>query len=93
MTRNFEKAIIECAEALSKINAYDLLIYIQKEVWLNGEGIDYKRVFEIAQTCLNYIMENECIGNEEILNKFYELDLDDNEIEYLDFDWLFEKEE
>ena len=93
ISRDFEKAIIECAEALSKINTYDLLIYIQKEVWLSGDGIEYKRAIDIAQTCLNYIIDNECIGNEEILDKLYELDLSDKEIEDLNFGWVFEEEE
>ena len=93
IARDFEKAIIECAEALAKINTYDLLIYIQQEVWLGGSGIDYKRAIDIVQTCLNYIMDSECIGNDEVLNKFYELDLNDEEIENLNFGWVFEEEE
>ena len=90
--RDFEKAIIECARELSKIDSYDLLIYIQKEIWLGSDGIDYKRAIDIAQTCLNYIIDNECIGNEEILDKLYELDLRDKEIEDLNFGWVFEEE-
>ena len=92
ISRDFEKAIIECARELSKIDSYDLLIYIQKEIWLGSDGIDYKRAIDIAQTCLNYIIDNECIGNEEILDKLYELDLSDKEIEDLDFGWIFEEE-
>ena len=92
ISRDFEKAIIECARELSKIDSYDLLIYIQKEIWLGSDGIDYKRAIDIAQTCLNYIIDNECIGNEEILDKLYELDLSDKEIEDLDFGWVFEEE-
>lgn len=93
ISRDFEKAIIECARELSKIDSYDLLIYIQKEIWLSSDGIDYKRAIDIAQTCLNYIIDNECIGNEEILNKLYELDLNDKEIEDFNFGWVFEEEE
>ena len=93
ITREFEKAIIECVRELSKIDSYDLLIYIQKEIWLGSDGINYKRAIDIAQTCLNYIIDNECIGNEEILDKLYELDLSDKEIEDLNFGWVFEEEE
>lgn len=92
ISRDFEKAIVECARELSKIDSYDLLIYIQKEIWLGSDGINYKRAIDIAQTCLNYIIDNECIGNEEILDKLYELDLSDKEIENLDFGWVFEEE-
>ena len=92
ISRDFEKAIVECARELSKIDSYDLLIYIQKEIWLGSDGINYKRAIDIAQTCLNYIIDNECIGNEEILDKLYELDLSDKEIEDLDFGWVFEEE-
>ena len=39
MTRDFEKEIINCAKELANINTYDLLIYIQREVWLGGGEI------------------------------------------------------
>ena len=54
--RDFEKAIIECAEALSKINTYDLLIYIQKELWLGGDGIDYQRAIKIMKGCIAWVL-------------------------------------
>lgn len=54
ITRDFEKAILECARELAQINAYDLLAYIQKEVWLGGDGISYKRAIELLKGCLDY---------------------------------------
>ena len=57
-TRDFEKAIFECAFELSEIPPYDFLMYIQKEVWLGGNGIDYQRAVELLRGCLDYCGNN-----------------------------------
>ena len=50
ITRDFELAILECAREIAKVEAYDLLVYIQKEVWLSNDGgIDYQRAIELLK--------------------------------------------
>ena len=94
ISRNFELAIIECAREIAQVNIYDLLMYIQQEVWLGGDGISYKRALEIIGSCLMFAAENDCCNNEERLNWFQcNFDLTDEEIEELGFGWVFEKEE
>lgn len=56
VARDFELAILECARELAEVNAYDLLIYVQKEVWLSGEGIDYQRAIQLLKGCLDYVV-------------------------------------
>lgn len=82
--REFEKALIECAVELADINAYDLLIYIQKEVWLSGDGIDYQRAMEMLKDLVSLISDESCYYGE-ALSKLYDAGFDDTEIEELGF--------
>ena len=96
--RDFEKALLECAKELADINAYDLMRYIQKEVWLGGEvgEPDYQRSMDIIRNCMCYIHDaygaygSDC---EETLRKFREMDLSDDEIVYFGWEYLFDVEE
>lgn len=98
-TREFEKAIIDCAVALSKINTYDFLTYIQREVWLGGGEVgepDYQRTIEIIRNCLCYTAD--CYGAysmecAETLDKFRNMGLKDEEIEYFGWEYLFDVED
>ena len=86
--RDFEKAIVECAAEIAKVPTMDLLQYIQKEVWLSGEGIDYQRVVELLKSCVDWFSDDErAVENLNLLG------FSDYEIEELGFGWLFEEEE
>ena len=92
MTRDFEKAIWECAKELSKINSCDLLMYIQREVWLGGNGISYQRSIDMLKECISYYtygMEYDGI----LADMTEELGFDENEIVELGFEYLFDDEE
>jgi hypothetical protein len=99
MTRNFEIAILECMKELAEISAYDLMIYIQRELYLGGGEVgepDYQRAMEIIRNCLCYMAD--CYGSysldkEETLNKFLQIDLSDEEIIYFGWEELLEEEE
>ena len=99
ITRDFEKALLECAREVAQIEPYDLLMYIQMEVWLgNGEvgQPDYQRALQIIRNCLCYAAD--CYGvyntsDEERLEKFKEMDLTDEEIAYFGWEHLLDVEE
>lgn len=92
--REFEKAFIECAAEIVKVNAYDLLVYIQKEVfWSDEGGLDYQRAIELLQTCMNWFVDYDCGDNAEMRQHFEDLDFTEDELEALEFGWLFEEEE
>ena len=94
MARDFEKAIIECATKIAKVDTYDLLIYIQKEVfWSNEGGLDYGRALELLHTCMNWFIDYDCCETKEMLGRFYDLDFTDTELETLGLSWLFEEED
>ena len=91
--REFEKAIIECAAELAIVNTYNLLIYIQKEVfWSHEGGLDYQRAVELLKNCLNWFADD-CCGCAETLERFELLDLNDNEIELLGYGYMFDVRE
>lgn len=97
--RDFEKALLECAKELADINAYDLLTYIQREVWLGGGEFgepDYQRALEIIRNCLCYTHDTHGAYSSdcgETLQKFREMDLTDDEIAYFGWEYLFDIEE
>ena len=98
MTRDFEKAIYECAKDLCEVDTYDILIYIQKEIWLGGEvgEPDYQRAMQIIRDCLCYTADRYgaySMNCEETLYKFREMGLTDDEIEYFGWEYLFDVEE
>ena len=94
MTRNFELAILECAREIAKVNIYNLLVYIQKEVWLSNDGgIDYDRAVLLLKRCMNQIEGDEMGDNEEIYNVFDDLGFTDDELEELGFKYLIEEED
>jgi hypothetical protein len=98
-TRDFEKAMLECARELAEITEYDFLTYIQREVWLGGGAVgepDYQRVMEIIRNCLCYA-DNEggyyTSSPSITLRKFREMDLTDDEIAYFGWEYLFDTED
>lgn len=58
ITRDFEKAVFECARELAQIDTYDFLAYIQKEIWF-GNGISYKGAIELIKRCIGWIIDTE----------------------------------
>ena len=56
-TRQFEKAILECAFELSDIAAGDFLLYIQREIYLGGDGIAYHGAVHLLKKCVEWIDE------------------------------------
>ena len=58
MTKDFELAIFNCARELAEVNSYDLIIYMQKEMyWSNEGGLDYKRAVELLEKCIDWMSE------------------------------------
>ena len=92
VTRDFEKAILECAKELAQIDPYDFLIYVQREVYLGGDGISYQRAIELLRECLNYCGNNtyEIMYTLEMAK---EMGFDENEIEELGYGYMLNEEE
>ena len=91
VTRDFEKAIMECAKELAQISAYDLLVYIQREVWLGGNGIDYQRAVELCKNAIDFTIADTC-ETEYALSDIREMGFSDDEIDELGFGWILDAE-
>ena len=89
--REFEKAIVKCAAEIAKVPAMDMLQYVQKEVWLSGEGMDYQRAIELLKDCVEWFTDDTL--PERIIENLNLLGFQDYEIEELGYGWLFEEEE
>ena len=94
MTREFEKAIYECAAELAQIDTCDLIMYIQREIWFYGEfgEPDYQRALQIIRNCMWSAAGYYNYTNEEKLYKFREMELTDEEIEYFGWAEVLEEE-
>ena len=92
IARDFEKVLVECEAELAEINPYNLLIYIQREVWLGGNGIDYQRAMKMLKDLVSLISDESCYYGE-ALSKLYDAGFDDTEIEELGFADLLDVDE
>ena len=94
ITRDFEIAILECAREIAEVEAYDLLVYIQKEVWLSNDGgMDYKRAIQLLKECMSQIEADENYDNTETYDVFLSLGFTDDELEAFGFGYLLEEED
>lgn len=89
IARDFELAILECARELAEVDAYDLLIYVQKEVRLSGEGIDYQRAIELAKGSLSWLV-GDTTELEFALQEAEEMGFTYDEIEKLGFGYMLD---
>jgi hypothetical protein len=91
--REFERAFIECAREIAKVDAYSMLVYIQKEVWLSHEGgIDYERSVQLLKSCMSWIEEDHAsLG--EMLDTLEYIGFDDDDIEALGFAYVLDVRE
>lgn len=89
VTRDFEKAILECAKELAQIDVHDLLVYIQKEVWLGDDGISYERAIRLVKHCIDWFT---C--DEELKDAYSDLvsgvGFDSEELEELGYGYLLD---
>lgn len=92
--REFEIALIECAREIAKVEAYGMLVYIQKEVWLSNEGgINYGRAVQLLKGCMANIEQwNDC-RNELTLREFEDIGFDDEEIIEFGFAYVLDVRE
>ena len=92
--REFEKACIECAVKIASVDTYNLLIYIQKEMfWSHDGGLNYARAIELLHSCINWFIDYDCCETKEMHKHLNDLDFEDEELEILGLGWLFDTEE
>lgn len=57
----FNELVVKCANELSKINTIDLLVYIQKEVYLSNDSVmSYQKMIQKLKDCIEWIIGDAC---------------------------------
>lgn len=94
IAKDFELEIFNCARELAEVNSYDLIIYMQKEMyWSNEGGLDCKRAIHLLEECMGWINiygTGEGYSFKEALD---DLGFDEDEIEELGFEYALSREE
>ena len=90
VTREFEKAIFECARELAQIDAYNFLFYIQKEVWLGDSGIDYQRAIKLLNRCMASVEQYCGCDLQDTYETFYDIGFNDEELKELGYGYLLD---
>lgn len=93
ISRDFEKGIIECGEALAKVNTYDLISYMQREMWFSGDVISYQRAIELLKKCLYDIEQREGCEDKLFYQSLDDIGFYDSEIKELGFGYLLKNDE
>lgn len=89
ITKDFEMALINCAKEIAQIDTYDLIIYMQKEMfWSNEGGIDYNRLKDIVESVMDWIICNSSDSSEDYNTFSTCCDIDDEELKELGFKYL-----
>lgn len=94
MTRDFEKAIVECAVDLAQFDERDTLMYVQRELWFfNGivGELSYSQAIKTIQNHIEYMIMQ--TGMSATYDELIESGLTDEEIAELGFEHLLPCEE
>ena len=83
VSREFEKGVVECAKEITKVDIYDLLIYLQNEIYFGGEDMSCHRAKEMLKVSLGYCTTSD-IQN---------MGFTDNELEELGYAELIDEQE
>ena len=92
ISRDFEKAILECATEFAHCDIRDLIMYMQREIWFYGNNYgepSYANAIRQLQSCMSFIVDT---SNEFAYDDLIGIGFDDNEIEFLGFEDLIEEE-
>jgi hypothetical protein len=93
ISRGFEIAIVECAKRLATVDAYDLMIYAQREVFWSNQGIDYQRAIELLQGCMLVILDD-AYEHEYVRSAFIdEVGFENDELDELGYGFLLDFDE
>lgn len=89
-TRQFEKAIFECAFELAEIKTYDLLIYIQKAVFLSNDGLGFQRAIKLLKSCIDYTIDG--VDPSYLTDCLSEMGFEHNDLRELGYGYLLDEE-
>lgn len=94
-TRSLDMTFLNCAKELAEIPTYDLLIYIQKEMYWSLEGgLDYQKAIKLLMNLIDCIIEHN--GEDEVTmtyNAFKNVGFSNDELVQLGYGYLILEDE
>ena len=90
--RDIEKGVCECARELAEFEANDILMYVQREIWIPAEieDLSYQRAISLLQSTINYaLVDNETDSVKDELNN---IGFEDDELCALGYEDVFFEE-
>lgn len=85
-----DRTVLKCAHELADINTTDLLVYIQKELYLSNDGgMSYQTMARKLSDCIEWIIgDADC--SDAVKDLKYGVGFSENELRSLGYDYLFD---
>ena len=85
-----DRTVLKCAYELADINTTDLLIYVQKELYLSNDGgMSYQTMARKLSDCIEWIIgDADC--SDAVKDLKYGVGFSENELRSLGYDYLFD---
>lgn len=85
-----DRTVLKCAHDLADINTTDLLVYVQKELYLSNDGgMSYQTMARRLSDCIEWIIgDADC--SDAVKDLKYGVGFSENELRSLGYDYLFD---
>lgn len=85
-----DRTVLKCAHDLADINTTDLLVYVQKELYLSNDGgMSYQTMARKLSDCIEWIIgDADC--SDAVKDLKYGVGFSENELRSLGYDYLFD---
>lgn len=85
-----DRTVLKCAHELADINTTDLLVYVQKELYLSNDGgMSYQTMARKLSDCIEWIIgDADC--SDAVKDLKYGVGFSENELRSLGYDYLFD---
>lgn len=85
-----DRTVLKCAHDLADINTTDLLVYVQKELYLSNDGgMSYQTMARKLSGCIEWIIgDADC--SDAVKDLKYGVGFSENELRSLGYDYLFD---
>lgn len=85
-----DRTVLKCAHELADINTTDLLVYVQKELYLSNDGgMSYQTMARKLSDCIEWIIgDADC--SDAVKDLKYGVGFSENELRSFGYDYLFD---
>lgn len=96
ITNEFKCDLVRMTGELAKLDHIHLLVYISREMFysVDDNHLSYQRLIRLAKSCIEWVLADaDGCDTEFVLQEIREMGFEDEDVEYLGFDYLLESEE